>query len=87
VPKAIRDRLGLKPGDDLEFDERGDEIVIVARRRRNVLDFAGALAPAPGVALPVSTDDWKRAIRDSWVDAAAERQDRIQRQGRDKKRA
>lgn len=87
VPKAIRDRLGLKPGDDLEFEERGDEIVVVAHRRRSVLDFAGVLAPAPGVVLPKTTDGWQRAIRDSWADAAVERQDRIRRPGRGQKRA
>jgi AbrB family looped-hinge helix DNA binding protein len=74
VPKAIRDRLGLKPGDDLEFVERGDEIVIVPRRRRSVLDFAGALPPVPGVVVPTSSEGWKQAIRDAWTDAATERQ-------------
>jgi AbrB family looped-hinge helix DNA binding protein len=72
VPKAIRDRLGVKPGDDLEFVERGDEIVIVPRRRRSVLDFAGALPPVPGVVVPTSSEEWKQAIRDAWTDAVTD---------------
>lgn len=28
VPKDIRDRLGLKPGAELEIDEKGNEVVL-----------------------------------------------------------
>lgn len=28
VPKAVRDRLGLEPGDELEFIETGGQMVI-----------------------------------------------------------
>jgi len=31
IPKAVRDALGLRPGDLIEFSVRGDEIV--GRRR------------------------------------------------------
>jgi AbrB family looped-hinge helix DNA binding protein len=31
IPKALRDHVGLHPGDEVDFDQRGDEIVIVAR--------------------------------------------------------
>jgi AbrB family looped-hinge helix DNA binding protein len=33
IPKAIRDRFHLHPGDEVEFELRGDEIVLVARRQ------------------------------------------------------
>jgi AbrB family looped-hinge helix DNA binding protein len=33
IPKAIRDRVQLHPGDEVEFELRNDEIVVVARRR------------------------------------------------------
>ena len=79
MPKAIRDRLGVKPGDDLEFVERADEIVIVPRRRRSILDFAGALPPAPGVIVPKTTAGWERWIRDASAEAAVRRHERIVR--------
>ncbi len=28
VPKEIRDRLGLKPGAEMEIDENGSEVVL-----------------------------------------------------------
>ncbi|MGI8945682.1 MAG: AbrB/MazE/SpoVT family DNA-binding domain-containing protein [Thermoleophilaceae bacterium] len=33
IPKALRDRAGLHPGDEVEFEFREDEVVLVARRR------------------------------------------------------
>jgi AbrB family looped-hinge helix DNA binding protein len=32
VPKALRDALHLKPGDDLELEQREDSIVLRSRR-------------------------------------------------------
>jgi antitoxin PrlF len=32
IPKAIRDRVDLHPGDEVEVELRDDEIVLVARR-------------------------------------------------------
>jgi AbrB family looped-hinge helix DNA binding protein len=32
IPKALRDRARLHPGDEVDFDWRDDEIVLVARR-------------------------------------------------------
>ena len=32
IPKAIRDRANLHPGDEVDFEIRDDEIVAVARR-------------------------------------------------------
>lgn len=87
MPKAVRDRLGLKPGDDLEFEDRDGEIVLVPRHRRNILDFAGVLPPPPGIVLPKTSAEWKQAIRDSWADAAVAREERIARQARGARRA
>jgi len=54
VPKAVRDALGARPGDDIEFVPRGGELLIQVRPRRSVLDFAGIAAEAveriPGTA-------------------------------------
>lgn len=32
IPKALRDRANLHPGDEVEFELRENEIVLVARR-------------------------------------------------------
>lgn len=33
IPKAIRDRVNLHPGDEIEFELRDAQIVLVARHR------------------------------------------------------
>ncbi|MDP2712739.1 MAG: AbrB/MazE/SpoVT family DNA-binding domain-containing protein [Solirubrobacteraceae bacterium] len=33
IPKAIRDRANLHPGDEVDFELRDAEIVLVARQR------------------------------------------------------
>ena len=48
VPKSVRDALGLRPGDDIEFVPRDDGFAIEARRRLSVLDFAGMASAAAG---------------------------------------
>lgn len=54
VPKAVRDALGARPGDDIEFVPRGSELLIEVRPRRSLLEFAGIAAEAmddvPGTA-------------------------------------
>lgn len=45
IPKAIRDRVGLHPGDEVDFELRdGDEVVVVAVRAATPLAgrFAGS---------------------------------------------
>ena len=32
IPKALRDRAGLQPGDEVDFELRDEEIVLFARR-------------------------------------------------------
>jgi AbrB family looped-hinge helix DNA binding protein len=32
IPKALRDRAHLQPGDEVEFELRDEEIVLLARR-------------------------------------------------------
>lgn len=41
VPKAIRDRLGVRPGDDLLFEIRGKRAIVTAQHRQGVAEFAG----------------------------------------------
>lgn len=44
VPRAVREALGAHPGDDLLFEQRGEEIVVRHRPRKSILDFAGIAA-------------------------------------------
>lgn len=83
MPKAIRDRLGLKPGDDVEFEDRGDLIVLVARRRRSILEFAGVLPPPPGVVQPQTNEEWERWISGASAEAAVRRHERVLREATD----
>lgn len=80
VPKAVRDRLGLKPGDDVEFEDRDGEVVLLPRRRRSILEFAGVLPPPAGVVLPKSNEEWERLISDASAEAAVRRHERVLRQ-------
>ncbi len=64
VPKAVRDRLGLRPGDALIFDLAGGRAQVRAERRKTLADFAG-LFPVKK-ALPFSeerTRAWKAETR------------------------
>jgi AbrB family looped-hinge helix DNA binding protein len=44
IPKAIRDLANLHPGDEVDFELRDEEIVLVARRQPGTLGgrFAGS---------------------------------------------
>lgn len=41
VPKEVRDRLGIEPGDALDFQFDGDRLQVKAVRRRRVAEFRG----------------------------------------------
>lgn len=72
MPKAVRDELGLRPGDELEFESSAAGIVVRPRLRRSVLDFAGIAADS-GVVWPTTLDgirDMVRALKDG--DAAVD---------------
>ena len=60
IPKDVRERLNLQPGDRLEFviDEDGRVLVLPASIDASAL--AGILKPP---ARPVSVEDMNRAIR------------------------
>ena len=78
VPKSIRDRLGLAPGDEIEFEPAGDTFVLRPRRRRSVLEFAG-IAGATSDRLPGTAEELDRAIGAGMATAAATRQARVDR--------
>jgi len=80
VPKAIRDALGLRPGDELEFVPRGSELLVEARPRRSVLEFAGIATPDARV--PATAEELDALIADGMRDAALARERRASRSPR-----
>jgi len=38
IPKQLRDRLGIQPGEVLEFEEDGGRLIAVKQQRRAPLD-------------------------------------------------
>jgi antitoxin PrlF len=73
VPKEIRDRLKLKPGDKIEYvvDEKG-QVVLKARNLR-AADLAGILGKPPGGPLTIEEMD------DAIAAAVTERYERSKR--------
>jgi AbrB family looped-hinge helix DNA binding protein len=72
VPKAVRDALGARPGDDIEFVPRGSELLVEVRPRRSLLEFAGIAADAMD-RVPESAGDLDALIEDGMVTAAVRR--------------
>jgi AbrB family looped-hinge helix DNA binding protein len=60
IPKRVRDRLGLKPGDRLEFVAQDDGTALMVPATLHVADLAGCLKPPKRRA---SLSDMDRAIR------------------------
>jgi AbrB family looped-hinge helix DNA binding protein len=74
IPKSIRDQINLHPGDEVEFELRDEEIVLVARRQHSVLGWTvraqqhggtSARGPWPRATMRVCLDSW--AIL-AWLD-------------------
>jgi AbrB family looped-hinge helix DNA binding protein len=70
IPKDIRDRLHLKPGDRLEFVLQPDGRVLMIPATVDVRDLKGIL-PKPKRKL--SLDDIDRVIRDTAVERSTKR--------------
>ena len=60
IPKRVRDRLGLKPGDRLEFVAQDDGTALMVPATLHVADLAGCLKPPRRRA---NLSDMDRAIR------------------------
>lgn len=67
VPKEIRDRLGLRPGDKVEMLPSGDQAVTMRKRRRLSLDEVLGTLPTNGInaTLEQIEEDLGDAIVDS----------------------
>jgi antitoxin PrlF len=75
VPKAVRDALGARPGDEIEFVPRDGELLVEVRPRRSVLDFAG-LATAAAAAIPATAEAIDELIERGMTEAAIARSTR-----------
>lgn len=72
VPKAVRDALGVRPGDDIEFVPRGAELLVEVRLRRSLLEFAGIAAGAAS-RVPETAAELDALIEDGMTRAAVRR--------------
>lgn len=77
VPKAVRDRLGARPGDELEFEPRGNGFMLRHRPRLSVLAFAG-LATASAEGIPPTAEALDKALQQGRVEEALIRDRRLQ---------
>lgn len=74
LPKQVRDRHGLKPGDEVEFVELNGKTWLKPRNLR-AADLAGILGRPPNGEV-LSIEDMDEAI----MDAVAEDDERIMRE-------
>ena len=63
LPKAIRERLGLRPGDRVRFRETADGTVVVEPETADLMELFGALSPPGGRHLTV--DEMNASIRET----------------------
>ncbi len=78
VPKAVRDALGARPGDDIEFVPRGGGFVVTVHLRKTVLDFAGVAATA-AERIPATAEELDSAVARGMAEAAIARASRMPR--------
>jgi AbrB family looped-hinge helix DNA binding protein len=64
IPKVIRDEAGIHPGDQVDFEFRGGEVVLV-RRGREAKPLAGRFAGS-GMLEAHMADRAKERERDRW---------------------
>ena len=73
MPKAVRDALGVGPGDELEFERVGEDYLVRPRRRRSILEFAG-IAGRASRRIPATPAQLDRLIDDGMASEAVRHQ-------------
>lgn len=81
VPKPVREALGARPGDELEFVPRGEAIVVEVRPRRSVLDFAGIAADA-ATRVPATAEELDELVARGMAQAVLARESRTRGRSR-----
>jgi AbrB family looped-hinge helix DNA binding protein len=72
VPKEIRDRLGLRPGDRVEFLPGGDERAVVLRKRRT-LSLEEVLGSLPSNGVTPTLEQMEEDLGAAVVESVARR--------------
>jgi antitoxin PrlF len=72
VPKAVREALDIRPGDEIEFVPRGDDFIVAVRPRRSVLEFA-AIGSAAAARVPASAEELDALVAEGMARAAVGR--------------
>jgi antitoxin PrlF len=78
IPKAVRDELGVRAGDDVVFQRAGEDMLVIPKRRRNVLEFAG-IAAGRADRIPNTADELDALIAVGMTAAAVEKARRAKR--------
>lgn len=60
IPKELRERLGIRPGQVLDFEERGGKITLSKRMSRSPVDELYGILPSER-----STDELMEELRGS----------------------
>lgn len=65
IPKAVRDDLGLRPGDVVEFERDGERVFIARARYERAEDhpMIKRMVEA-GKRMTMSADEWRALMRD-----------------------
>lgn len=64
IPKAVRERLHLEPGDKVYFDVQGDGSVSMVTRRHSVESLFGLLKDKVRLKRPISVEEMNPASMD-----------------------
>ncbi len=72
IPKHLRDRLGIVPGEQVIFSLEDDGIRI-SRSLSIVERTAGALKPPPGVTVPETAEEMRRMAEEAIAEDVLQR--------------
>lgn len=85
VPKSVRERHNLRPGDTVEFRDDGGRLWVEAKPPR-AIDLVGILGPPPAGKLPKDDAELVAMINEAVAKAVAEDDERIQSEWRETRR-
>jgi len=61
IPKDIRDGLGLRPKDQINFTMMADGTVIMRAKKRSITELQGLLTPPDGVTVSIEDmNAWRK---------------------------